>query len=197
MSNNESSEDEKISKLQKALEEVPSELLIQALLQRSENADAQEDVEHIIPKPDQGRQLLSVQVETTSSRSFSGPVPPPEVLRDYNNVTPGLADRIVHMAESEQQHRHSLQSEALHGNISEVKRGQNYAFIICLVLIIGSILLILNGYPITGTVFAGVTIVALASLFINGRRRREPKKSKPVTNDPVKNSDNTTPPIDD
>lgn len=39
-------------------------------------------------------------------RSFSGPLPPPDLLREYNQIVPGLAERIARMAEKEQDHRH-------------------------------------------------------------------------------------------
>ena len=34
--------------------------------------------------------------------SFSGPLPPPSILEDYDRVCPGAADRIIKMAEKEQ-----------------------------------------------------------------------------------------------
>ena len=37
---------------------------------------------------------------------FSGPLPPPDLLDAYERTMPGLADRIVKMAETEQGHRH-------------------------------------------------------------------------------------------
>ena len=42
--------------------------------------------------------LLSVRA------SFSGPLPPPELLKQYDEVVPGAADRIISMAEAEQAH---------------------------------------------------------------------------------------------
>ena len=38
-------------------------------------------------------------------RSFSGPLPPPEMLGEYDKVLNGAADRIVRLAENEQQIR--------------------------------------------------------------------------------------------
>lgn len=40
--------------------------------------------------------------------SYRGPLPPPQMLDDYNAVLPGLAERIVSMAERDQAHSHSM-----------------------------------------------------------------------------------------
>lgn len=40
---------------------------------------------------------------------YRGPLPPPAMLNDYNSVLPGLAARIVQMAENEQNHAHRMQ----------------------------------------------------------------------------------------
>jgi uncharacterized membrane protein len=41
-----------------------------------------------------------------ASAEFSGPLPPPNVLREYDRVKPGLADIIVSQWQSETAHRH-------------------------------------------------------------------------------------------
>ena len=38
--------------------------------------------------------------------SFSGPLPPPRGLDDYDRICPGAADRIIKMAEAEQRSAH-------------------------------------------------------------------------------------------
>ena len=39
------------------------------------------------------------------SQSFSGPLPPPEVLEHYERIAPGTAERLLAMAESQSAHR--------------------------------------------------------------------------------------------
>lgn len=41
----------------------------------------------------------------TTSESFAGPLPHPDTLQQYEKILPGLAERIVSMAESEQRAR--------------------------------------------------------------------------------------------
>lgn len=39
-----------------------------------------------------------------------GPLPPPAALEQFERIAPGSAERIIRMAESEQAHRHALES---------------------------------------------------------------------------------------
>ncbi len=40
---------------------------------------------------------------------YSGPIPPADQLAGFEAIEPGLANRIVHMAESEVSHRHEME----------------------------------------------------------------------------------------
>ena len=37
--------------------------------------------------------------------SFSGPIPPPNIIKGYEEILPGSADRIIAMAENQSKHR--------------------------------------------------------------------------------------------
>lgn len=60
---------------------------------------------------------------------YSGPIPPPEALARYEEIQPGAADRIIKMAEKQQEHRMSLETKAIGGQIDQSKRGQIFGFI--------------------------------------------------------------------
>lgn len=44
---------------------------------------------------------------------FSGPLPAPEILKQYEKLKPGFADRIFTYAETEQANRHAVQHKTL------------------------------------------------------------------------------------
>lgn len=44
---------------------------------------------------------------------FSGPIPPPNILAQYEQLKAGLAERIVIMAESQSQHRKEMEIQSL------------------------------------------------------------------------------------
>ena len=47
------------------------------------------------------------------SQEFSGPLPPPAVLDDYNRVVPSAAERIIAMAEKSLDSKGDVESEKL------------------------------------------------------------------------------------
>jgi uncharacterized membrane protein len=108
---------------------------------------------------DGGRQGgFVVGVET----SFRGPLPPPAMLNDYNAVLPGLADRIVQMAEKEQSQDHRMQRWYAILRFT----GQGAAFLLALAgLVIGG-LLINAGHKIEGLVALVGGLVPVVSAFL-------------------------------
>lgn len=84
--------------------------------------------------------------------AFSGPLPPPEILKKYNEAAPGLAERIVAMAEKEADHRRELDRKALEADIaeqnkmfSEARLGQICGLIIGLAAISAGAYTAING----------------------------------------------------
>ena len=57
------------------------------------------------------------------SAQFSGPIPPPGLLRQYNEIIPDAAERILAMAEEEANHQKYMEKTALHLKAEEIKRG--------------------------------------------------------------------------
>jgi uncharacterized membrane protein len=70
------------------------------------------------------QQILSVVRQELTQKSFSGPIPPPEALAQYEQITAGLAGRIVGMAESQLAHRQAMENMALPAKMAEARRGQ-------------------------------------------------------------------------
>ncbi len=155
----EESEGDEVAELKQALAAVPKDMLLEALSQHLEP-------EAIDENPTSKTTVRAI----THSQSFSGPLPPPQVLQQYNDAHPGLADRIVTMAENEQTHRHGIENTALTGSINAEKRGQNYALAICTLVVLASFGLIWQGHEVSGSILAGGTLSALAYVFITGRK---------------------------
>ncbi|MFK5894467.1 MAG: DUF2335 domain-containing protein [Pseudomonadota bacterium] len=150
------------AELKDFLEKVPEEILTEALIGKIH---------------DEPKDLKRVIKAASFSEHFSGPIPPPKILNQYEGVHEGLANRIVSMAEKEQGHRHDLESTALSGEIKKDSRGQNYALFTSLSIIIGSIFLIYSGHEVSGSILVGSTLMGLAYIFITGRKLEPDKKS--------------------
>jgi uncharacterized membrane protein len=66
-----------------------------------------------VPEPARREIVQAFHEIVEVAMSYQGPLPPPAMLRSYDDVVPGTAERIVAMAEREQQHRHRWEREAL------------------------------------------------------------------------------------
>lgn len=56
---------------------------------------------------DTGTRLIAI------SQKFSGPLPPPEMLAQYEDVVPGAAERIIVITEEQHRHRMSVETQWL------------------------------------------------------------------------------------
>lgn len=99
---------------------------------------------------------------------YQGPIPPPNYLSQYENIHPGLADRIVKMAEKEQAHRQDMEREDLGAAIranskefDEARLGQIFALIIGLTVIAAGAYCATNGAPWPGAVIGSSGVVGL------------------------------------
>lgn len=64
-------------------------------------------------KKDEAGGILSVEIQKTIAEFFSGPIPPPETLKIYEEIYPGITEILLRQAEEEQKLRGRLQEQAL------------------------------------------------------------------------------------
>ncbi len=114
--------------------------------------------------------------ELSLSSQFSGPLPPPSLLKAYNDVVPGLAERIVAQAESQTQHRMQLEKTVVESDITRANWGLGLGFIVATAFLGGGIYLILNGHEASGTTIAISSTVALAYIFVYGSNSRKTER---------------------
>ena len=87
--------------------------------------------------------------------SFSGPIPPPAMYSAYEDVLPGSADRIMTMAEKEQDHRIVMDPKYAEIHAANTKRSQRLAALVMVVgLTAAAILGIYGDIRISGGVLA-------------------------------------------
>jgi len=111
---------------------------------------------------------------------FSGPLPPPEALAEYEKVFPGCAERIVSMAERQSDHRQSLERRVVYSNTRNETVGQIIAGILSFVAIVGGIYLLANDKSASGFGLILIDAAALVGAFAfsrsqQGKERREKK----------------------
>lgn len=116
-------------------------------------------------------------------RSFSGPLPPPEVLEKFNEVVPGSAERIIKMAEDQFIHRSGLENKVIDSDIVTSKRGQILGFVIAIVGLVVSLVAIINGSQLAGSVIGGGTLASLVGVFMYGSRIRSRERESKNKNE--------------
>lgn len=73
------------------------------------------------------------------SQQWSGPLPPPGALQQFNEIIPHGAERIMAMVEQEQNHRIQYENTRLSGEINGSKRGHYLGGVITILAIGGAI----------------------------------------------------------
>jgi len=110
------------------------------------------------------------QIEAqVTTQQFSGPVPHPEILREYDQILPGAAERILTMAELDQKHQIELDSNAQHLAAKEIKRGQIFGLVVSISAFITSIASLILSFEKAAMVIGGTTVVGLVTVFLTSR----------------------------
>lgn len=128
-------------------------------------------------QPGQSSQVIAQH----SSVTFAGPLPPPTILRQYDEILPGAAERILAMAERQAGHRQSLEASVIGGNIRDQRLGVIFGFIVALLVVAVGALLLSNGKSVIGLAAVLSPLAVLAGIFVYGRKsqERERKQNRP------------------
>ena len=104
---------------------------------------------------------------------YSGPIPPPEMMREFEAIVPGAADRILKMAELQEVHRHLLEKTHVRGNLFSQYIGQISGLLIGLAGIGSGTFLLYAGRSLEGFGAMFGPLAGLAAVFVYGRRKQE------------------------
>ncbi len=143
--------------------------------------------------------LTRVGVEAVQSKSgevtrratlehYTGPLPPPAYLAEYEALHSGLANRIVSMAESQASHRRAMEASVVKANIEAQRQGGRSALIVSLaVLALAAYMAHLGmGGLSLAAVVANLTVLAGVFIGVKGKQQRElSKKQKQETEIPI------------
>jgi uncharacterized membrane protein len=141
------------------LQEIPDDILIEELAERFEK------------DPKKGVQRITA----TSTHTHSGPLPDPDTLIRYEQAQPGLLERVVHMAEKEQEHRHTMENLLVSSKVETDRKGHNLGALLVIFILLICVFVIMNGFPKEGAAIAVTTITGIAAIFvgkqINGKKK--------------------------
>lgn len=94
-------------------------------------------------------------------QSYSGPLPPASELKRYNEACPNAAERIISLAEKEQQHRHDIENRLVQGR-NRLAFASVLCATVCIALLSGVICYAL--YLKATMAALGTAIAAIASV---------------------------------
>ena len=122
------------------------------------------------------------QVVTSVMSEFSGPLPPPSIMKGYEDIVPGSADRILSMAEN---HRQSMEKKIIDIESRDSLLGILFAFFLGASCIIAAIIIVIlvpeNSGAISGSILGMAGISSVIATFIKGTRSAHTKTSKSIS----------------
>lgn|ERR1035437_1781835 len=101
--------------------------------------------------------------------------PSPGTLREYEEVMPGLAQKMICNAEKQTAHRIDMEKKLITSNIRKSYLGLIFGFLIGVTGIGGGMYLTTIGFNIIGIMFSSGTLVSLVMTFIYGSQSKRNK----------------------
>lgn len=150
-------------------ESTPGDIPITSI--NEECADIPEEVLRALSE-DKGSIRSIVLQASMAAQRFSGPLPHPDIFRQYEEILPGTAERLLTSFETQGEHRRRMEEKALGSQTGDSRLGLWLGFFLALTMIVGSALMVLNGYEVSGGILGGTTITALAGTFVYGSRQK-------------------------
>lgn len=121
--------------------------------------------------PGQRAQVVAQITSLVKEESFSGPIPHPRHLAEYEQILPGSAATLIRMAQSDLEHAHALQDCALKADIADMKEGRRLGFAALVILMVGAIVCGLMDKDTIALALLGATVVGTIGQLIKGRGR--------------------------
>lgn len=147
------------------------------LVKRRAQVLAQQQPPIVPPEPPPGLpEVVASGMAAQLTRSYSGPIPPPEMLREFNAVDPGRAAKLMQLAEDQTRHRMALEKSVIRSDIYKSWAGLASAFLITMTSLGLGTYLIVNGHSIEGSVFGGASIAGVVAAFIYGTASRKAER---------------------
>lgn len=108
----------------------------------------------------------------------SGPLPDPATLARYNELAPGLAERIIVMAENQQEHRHGMEQYALRSERQRTMVGLAVGGVLSLAGMGVAAILALKGESGGAIATVIIELGVLAGVFVYGTESRRSERMK-------------------
>ena len=113
-----------------------------------------------------------VRIAVIEAASFVGPLPPPSMFNAYGHVVQDAPNRILTMAEKEQEYRIESDQRAMQYAREDNRRGQWLGSAVALSYITAAVVVSVYGQPWVGGMLGGIGILsAITDLVLNRQER--------------------------
>ncbi|NET55307.1 MAG: DUF2335 domain-containing protein [Symploca sp. SIO2E6] len=117
--------------------------------------------------------LALEETESKVHDHLTGLLPNPEVLAQYNHLGADSAQRIIAIAEKEQEHRHKMQEKLVDARLMVMRQARNerklwqvFAFSLAVVSVICGAITAMLREPIAGEIIGSVGVAGLVIVFV-------------------------------
>ncbi|MBE7177726.1 MAG: DUF2335 domain-containing protein [Mucilaginibacter polytrichastri] len=127
----------------------------------------------LIDKLPKDRRADTIAALIRVQKSHSGPLPAPDTIRAYAETIPNGGERVMVMAEKEQNHRHNMNTTIARRELNQSGRSQIFGFILGVLAIGGGIFLSYTGKETAGLATIIGALVALVAVFVVSKKTEE------------------------
>ena len=122
----------------------------------------------VLSEPSKANRTQIATAFSAEMRSYSGPIPPPDLLKQYDEIAPGTALRIIAMSEKQSEHRMSLEKQVVTSGITRSWIGLVFEFLIACIFAGAGVWVASMGHPGAGATIATVSVASLVGVFVTG-----------------------------
>lgn len=119
-------------------------------------------------------QVLAAYGQIT--KSFSGPLPPPEILREYDELVPGSAKTFIDTFSDQAHHRMDLEKTHLRSDRRRSWGGLIAGFVVAMTALCGGIWLVYMGHDTAGATIGTVGLGGLVGTFVYGTKSQRTER---------------------
>ena len=110
---------------------------------------------------------------------FEGPLPPPALLREYDEIVPGFARRLLEEFETQGVHRRRIENVVIGANVRAQSRGQIIGMVCFLSLVAGAVALGLKGHDAAAIALAGIDVAGFGGALLWTRTKQSEERAQP------------------
>ena len=126
------------------------------------------------------RNQIQLRSQQTTTVRFVGPLPPPELLKRYDEVIPGGAERIIALAERQSAHRQELEKTVINSNCKNERLGTILGFVLAMIALIGGFALVAAGFDVGGIAAIVSALGSLVGVFIYGKKKQQEDRADKI-----------------